>query len=92
MPGATRVERQCPPLYGHRSTAARRPLSRRLPETILNIDLLQSGLGGESCGPATLPQYLVPAVERTFRVRLRPYTEGEATPMFLARQALEAIE
>jgi beta-galactosidase/beta-glucuronidase len=74
-------------------TAARHPHElTRLPETILNIDLLQSGLGGESCGPAALPQYLVPAVERTFRVRLRPYTEGEATPMFLARQALEAIE
>ena len=71
-------------------TAARHTfeLTRR-PETILNIDLLQSGLGGESCGPATLPQYLVPAIERTFRVRLRPYVEGQATPMSLARQMLE---
>jgi beta-galactosidase/beta-glucuronidase len=71
-------------------TAARHAceLSRR-PETILNIDLMQSGLGGESCGPATLPQYLVPATEHTFRVRLRPFIEGETTPMSLARQALE---
>jgi len=65
-------------------------LSRR-PETFLNIDLMQSGLGGESCGPATLPQYLVPATEHTFRVRFRPYVEGETCPKALARQALEEI-
>ena len=63
----------------------------RRPETILTIDALQSGLGGESCGPATLPQYLVEPVERTFRVRLRPYVENEEAPMSLARQAFEEL-
>jgi beta-galactosidase len=29
------------------------------PETILNLDLMQRGLGTQSCGPETLPQYQI---------------------------------
>jgi beta-galactosidase len=29
------------------------------PETILNLDLMQRGLGTQSCGPDTLPQYQI---------------------------------
>ncbi len=43
-------------------------------EVILNLDLMQCGLGGASCGPGTLPQYLLLPGSYTFRVRLRPIT------------------
>jgi len=47
------------------------------PEITLNLDLAQSGLGGESCGPGTLPQYLVQPVETRFALRLRGLAPGE---------------
>ena len=43
----------------------------------LNLDWRQSGLGGASCGPATLPQYLIPAEPVRFAVRLRPLRAGD---------------
>jgi beta-galactosidase len=54
----------------------------RRPETVLNLDLKQCGLGGASCGPGTLPQYLVLPGEYTFSVRLRPFV---GDPRQLAR-------
>ncbi len=44
---------------------------------ILNLDLMQCGLGGASCGPGTLPQYLLLPGSYTFRVRLRPISAGD---------------
>ncbi len=51
-------------------------LTRR-DEVILNLDLMQCGLGGASCGPGTLPQYLLLPGSYTFRVRLRPISAGD---------------
>ncbi|MBV9852715.1 MAG: DUF4981 domain-containing protein, partial [Armatimonadetes bacterium] len=42
------------------------------PETILNLDHVQSGLGSQSCGPGPLPEYLIEAQEMEFTVTLRP--------------------
>ncbi|HBX68771.1 MAG TPA: hypothetical protein DEH25_05155, partial [Chloroflexi bacterium] len=44
----------------------------RLPETYWTLDLVQSGLGGNSCGPMTLPQYLIEPGEFKFSLLLRP--------------------
>jgi beta-galactosidase len=43
-----------------------------LPETYWTLDLVQSGLGGNSCGPMTLPQYLIEPGEFQFSLLLRP--------------------
>ena len=40
----------------------------RRPETIVNLDVKQCGLGGASCGPGTLPQYLVPPGQYDFTI------------------------
>ncbi|MBN1668237.1 MAG: DUF4981 domain-containing protein, partial [Anaerolineales bacterium] len=44
------------------------------PETILNLDLAQSGLGNASCGPGTLPEYLLTDAHYRFTVFLKPFT------------------
>ena len=44
----------------------------RLDETLWTLDVVQSGLGGNSCGPMTLPQYLIEPGEFKFSVLLRP--------------------
>jgi beta-galactosidase len=49
----------------------------RCDEVMFNLDLKQCGLGGASCGPGTLPQYLIMPGTYTFRVRLRPFAEGD---------------
>ena len=56
------------------------------PETILNLDACQCGLGGASCGPATLEKYLVPPGKYRFTVRLRPFAVDDEDPVALARQ------
>ena len=48
----------------------------RRDEITLNLDYRQSGLGGASCGPSTLPQYLISPEEMRFSVRLRPLVAG----------------
>ncbi len=58
------------------------------PETVLTLSARQVGLGGASCGPATLAQYLVPPDEYVFTVRLRPFAAGEDDPAALARQRI----
>jgi hypothetical protein len=60
-------------------------------EIILNLDHLQAGLGSNSCGPSPLPQYLIDPVERSFAVRLRPFTWDSDSPVDLWRQALEPV-
>jgi beta-galactosidase len=54
-------------------------------KTILNLDLMQMGLGSASCGPGTLPEYLILPGEYTFSIRLRPFLTAEADPGQLAR-------
>ena len=61
-------------------------LTRR-DEITLNLDYRQSGLGGESCGPGTLPQYLIQPDPMRLRLRLRPL-DGERSPRALSRQVL----
>jgi beta-galactosidase len=58
-------------------------------EVILNLDYMQRGLGGASCGPDTLDQYRLEPGKYSFNVRLRPYKVDEADPAELARQQLE---
>ena len=65
-------------------------LTRRKDIT-LNLDLVQSGLGGESCGPATLPKYLVLAEKVSWRVRLRPFSRDTLSPAELGKQVLEEM-
>jgi 3-dehydroquinate dehydratase type II len=63
-------------------------LTRRADIT-LNLDHRQSGLGGASCGPGTLPQYLLEPQEMAWRVRLRPFSAADASPEDLAKQVIE---
>jgi len=48
---------------------------KRREEITLNLDYRQSGLGGASCGPGTLPQYLIQPQPVAYRVRLRPISQ-----------------
>ncbi|MBL7201100.1 MAG: DUF4981 domain-containing protein [Anaerolineae bacterium] len=61
----------------------------RRDEVTFNLDARQCGLGGASCGPGTLPQYLVTPGTYAFRVRLRPLAAGDS-PMVLSRQEIQA--
>ena len=65
-------------------------LTRR-PEITLNLDLVQTGLGGESCGPGTLEKYLVQPEEARFSLRLRALSSDSPSPMVLARQPVERV-
>jgi beta-galactosidase/beta-glucuronidase len=60
----------------------------RRDEITLNLDHKQSGLGGASCGPSTLPQYLIPPEEKRFSIRLRPLAAG-LSPVELSKQKIE---
>lgn len=59
----------------------------RRAETILNLDHKQSGLGGASCGPGTLPQYLIQPSAFQFSFRLRPFNANTDSPAGLARSS-----
>ena len=61
----------------------------RREEITLNLDYRQSGLGGASCGPATLPQYLIAPEEIRFGLRLKPFSLEQASPMQLSKQEIE---
>jgi hypothetical protein len=65
-------------------------LTRRQ-ETTLNLDARQCGLGGASCGPGTLPQYLVESETFNFSFRLRPIAVEEDNPAQISRQMLTGI-
>jgi hypothetical protein len=71
-------------------TAARHTYELKRREDItLNLDHRQSGLGGASCGPGTLLQYLIEPQEIHFSVRLRPFSLQAASPMELSKQVVE---
>jgi beta-galactosidase len=59
----------------------------RRAETILNLDHKQGGLGGASCGPGTLPQYLIQPGAFQFSFRLRPFNANIDSPAELARSS-----
>jgi hypothetical protein len=58
----------------------------RRDEVILNLDYKQCGLGGASCGPGTLEQYLIKPGVFNFSFRLRPFKADETNPALLSRQ------
>lgn len=62
----------------------------RRDEVILNLDAVQCGLGGASCGPGTLPQYLVLPGTYRFAVRLRPFHESKVELNRIARERVTA--
>ncbi len=62
-------------------------LSRR-PEVYFNLDVMQCGLGGNSCGPKTLDKYLVWPAETRFSLLFRPFSSGDS----LGRLAREWVE
>lgn len=57
----------------------------RRPTVTLNLDLAQSGLGSEACGPGVLPPYQLTASGYRYCLRLRPLQKGDA-PVRLAKQ------
>ncbi|RMD85712.1 MAG: DUF4981 domain-containing protein [Candidatus Dadabacteria bacterium] len=63
------------------------PSSRR---TVLHLDLVQTGLGGASCGPRPLDRYLCRATHATFAFRLRPLTPTASDPTELHRRPFRA--
>ncbi len=62
----------------------------RQAEVYFNLDLMQCGLGGNSCGPKTLQKYMVWPGEARFSILLRPFTAGDPLPK-LAREWVEKI-
>ena len=60
-------------------------LTRR-DETFVTLDVQQSGLGGNSCGPMTLPQYLIEPGEFKFSVLLRPVSSARGELRKLGRK------
>jgi hypothetical protein len=66
-------------------------LTRR-EDIVLTLDYRHNGLGSNSCGPAPLARYLLPAEPMAFRVRLTPFT-GEALPASAyLRTQLESLD
>ncbi|MBW7461326.1 beta-galactosidase subunit alpha, partial [Paenibacillus sepulcri] len=58
----------------------------RLDETIVKLDAAQSGIGNHSCGYApTLEQYLIRPEPMAFKLRLKPFSMNESSPMRLSR-------
>jgi beta-galactosidase/beta-glucuronidase len=61
-------------------------------DIVLNLDLAQSGLGSESCGPGVLPQYRLQARRYCYRLRLRPLAGTDESPVELSKQVLPFVE
>jgi len=57
---------------------------KRQEDITLNLDYKQSGLGGGSCGPDTLPKYQIKPEPVHFSVRLRPLSK-ESSAMKLSK-------
>jgi len=58
----------------------------RRDETIVSLDVHQRGLGSASCGPDTLPRYLLGTGRHRLDLRLAPYDPRETDPGDLARR------
>ena len=52
----------------------------------LNIDLAQTGLGSNSCGPLPLEKYKLYPEKREFSYTIKPYTNGSSNFMGSARK------
>ncbi|MEI6519365.1 MAG: glycoside hydrolase family 2 TIM barrel-domain containing protein [bacterium] len=62
---------------------------KKRPNTILNLDYRQGGIGSNSCGPGVLPQYELKAEVTTFKVRLRPFSIDLMPAMDIYRMKME---
>ncbi len=62
----------------------------RQPETYFNLDAIQCGLGGNSCGPRTLDKYLVWPGSYHFAVLFRPFTQEDSLAQ-LGREWVERV-
>jgi hypothetical protein len=58
----------------------------RRPEVYWTLDVMQCGLGGNSCGPGTLDKYLVQPGTYEFSLMLRPLSPERGDPGQLARE------
>jgi beta-galactosidase len=50
---------------------------KRRDDIALHVDCRQTGLGGASCGPPTLPQYVVAPEPVEYTVRLKPFSRRD---------------
>jgi len=55
----------------------------------LNLDYRHRGLGGQSCGPGPLAQYVLRPEAFDFTVRLRPFSADAESPVVLGKQQFE---
>lgn len=62
---------------------------RRRDDITLNLDYKQCGLGNGSCGPGTLPQYLIQPKELRYSMRMRAFSSKVLSPMELSKQLLQ---
>jgi beta-galactosidase len=60
-------------------------------EVVWNLDKRQAGLGNGSCGPGTLPQYVIAPEPLWFALTLRPLAPG-MDPAVAARQAKPPLD
>ena len=60
--------------------ATHREELRQRPETVVTIDAVHRGVGTASCGPDTLPQYLVPTGTHTWSWIIEPLGHPETPP------------
>ncbi|MDD9269171.1 glycoside hydrolase family 2 TIM barrel-domain containing protein [Paenibacillus sp. GCM10023248] len=59
----------------------------RLQETIVNMDYRQAPIGNHSCGEAPpLERYLLQPEDATFRLRLKPFSARDTSPMQLSKR------
>jgi beta-galactosidase/beta-glucuronidase len=65
---------------------------KRREDIILNLDYKQSGLGGASCGPDTLPKYLIKPEPFHFSVRIRPLSAKDSSAVMLSKEIVPAAE
>jgi hypothetical protein len=52
---------------------------KRRNDITLHLDYGQTGLGGASCGPPTLPQYTIMPEPVEYTVRLKPFSQRDAS-------------
>jgi len=58
-------------------------------EISLHLDYAQRGVGSASCGQGPFPQYVVKPHEFTFRLRLRPFSDREESPVHMGKESIE---
>jgi beta-galactosidase/beta-glucuronidase len=57
-------------------------------DVTLHLDYAQTGLGGASCGPPTLPQYIIMPEPVEYALRLRPFSLRDVSSLALLAKEL----